>query len=430
MGRGRRILIVMIALVGLVSLASPSGAETADRLTAEALTQEAETIVTALLEAYPGDVETHALMGRMRYLQGAMQEAEASWRRALELAPERGDIYEALARSAWDQGEFNETVAACQSALKINPTMAGVRVRLGRSLLELGKIEAAVAELERAVSSSGRGHYYLAQAYMQSSNYEKARDSYLRAVENRPNNAQAYYGLAMASLRLDQPEAAERYQQRFREIGVEDPEAVKAQKRGATRLSGLSRERSATAITAADAAKIYRRHGEAQKAELLLQRAATVDPSHFSSRDELLKLYDKTGRLEEARSFFEQLTQLHPTSVRDHFHLGTLSARLNRRDDAERAFLAVTRHADDPSIGSSALARLYLRGGWKLPEAREAASTAVQHRPSPQNYFLLAQAHAKLGSRAEALAALERGLKLDPNHAPCLRLYNELREAG
>jgi tetratricopeptide (TPR) repeat protein len=308
--------------------------------------------------------------------------------------------------------------------------MSALRVRLGRSLLELGQIEAAITELEQAVSRSDRGHYYLAQAYMQSGAYEKSRASYQRAVEINPDNGQAYYGLAMTSVRLGQPEKAKQYQEKFRQLGVEDPEAVKAQKREPKQLSGLGRERSATAAAAAGAADIYRRHGDLPQAERLMQRAAMIDPTHTASRDALLALYQSSGRLEDARLFFEKLTQLQPPNARDHYQLGTICTRLNRRDEAEQAFLTVTRHAPDPSIGHTALARLYLGTEWKLPAAKAAAQEAAQLRPSPQSYLLLAQVCTKLGERAEALAALERALKMDPQDAQCRRLYDALSEAG
>ncbi|MCP3979743.1 MAG: tetratricopeptide repeat protein [bacterium] len=401
-----------------------------DPLTVEALTREAEEIVARVLEAYPRDANAHALMGKMRYLHGNTKEAEKSWERCLELDPDRADIYETLAKATWEKGEFERTAAACRQALRIDPTMPGVQIRLGRSLLELGQIEEAIAVMEQAVSRSGSGHYYLAQAYMQSKAYEKARDSFQRAVEKHPDNAQAYYGLALASIRLGQPEKARQYQEAFRKYGVEDPESIKAEKRRPKQLSGLARERSTTAIAYVGAADIHRHHGNLQQAERLWQKAALIDPNDSASRDELLALYEHSGRLEDARTFFEQLTQAQPKNALDHFHLGNLCTRLNRRDEAEQAYLAVTRLAPDRPEGYEALVQLYLTTGWKLPTAKASASRAVQLRPTPRNYFLLAQVCTKIGDRADALTALEQALKLDPDNVPCRRLYGELRKAG
>jgi len=401
-----------------------------DPLTVGALTQEAEDIVARVLEAYPRDPDSHALMGSLRYLHGHTKEAERSWERCLELDPHRADIYDALAKASWEKGEFERTAAACRQALRIDPTMPGVQVRLGRSLLELGQIEEAIAVMEQAVSRSGSGYYYLAHAYMQSKAYEKARDSYQRAVDIHPDNAQAYYGLALASIRLGQPEKARQYQEAFRKYGVEDPESVKAQKRRPKQLSGLAQERSITANACTGAADIYRHHGNLQQAERLWQKAAVIDPNNSASREELLALYEHSGRLEDARTFFEQLTQMQSKNALDHFHLGNLCTRLNRRDEAEQAYLNVTRHAPDRPEGYEALAQLYLTTGWKLPAAKAFASRAAQLRPSPQNYFLLAQVCTKIGDRADALTALEQALKMDPGNVPCRRLYGELRKDG
>ncbi len=143
-----------------------------------------------------------------------------------------------------------------------------------------------------------------------------------------------------------------------------------------------------------------------------------------------MALYEHSGRLEDARTFFEQLTQMQSKNALDHFHLGNLCTRLNRRDEAEQAYLNVTRHAPDRPQGYEALAQLYLTTGWKLPAAKAFASRAAQLRPSPQNYFLLAQVCTKIGDRADALTALEQALKMDPGNVPCRRLYDELRKEG
>jgi protein O-GlcNAc transferase len=400
-----------------------------DPLTVEALTQEAAGIVARVLEAYPRDPDSHVLMGGLYFLHGHTKEAERSWERCLELDPHRADAYDALAKVAWEQGDFERTAAACRQALQIDPTMPGVHLRLGRALLELGQTEEAIPVLEQAVSRSDSGYYYLGQAYMQSKAYDKARDSYQHAVVVHPENPQAYYGLAMASIRLGQPEKARQYQEAFRKYGVEDPESVKARKRRPKELSGMARERTITANACTGAADIYREHGNLQQAERLWQKAAIIDPTNTASREELLALYEHSGRLEDAWTFFEQLTQTHSKSALDHFHLGNLCTRLNRRDEAEQAYLNVTQHAPDRPEGYEALVQLYLTTEWKLPVARTFASRAAQLRPSPQNYFLLAQVCKKIGDRAGALTALEQALSMDPDNVPCRRLYDELRKA-
>jgi tetratricopeptide (TPR) repeat protein len=209
---------------------------------------------------------------------------------------------------------------------------------------------------------------------------------------------------------------------------MEDPETVKARKR--EELGGMTRERSITADTCTGAADIYRDHGNLQQAERLWQAAAAIDPNNTASREQLLAFYEQAGRLEDARTFFEQLTQMQPESALDHFHLGNLCARLNRRDEAEQAFLNVTRQAPDWPQGYEALVQLYLTTGWKLPEAKAFASTAARLRPSPQNYFLLAQVCTKIGDRGDALTALEQALRMDPGNLPCRRLYDELKKTG
>lgn len=409
---------IALALLAPLAWADVSGVE--------ALQRETEQVVARVLEAHPESAAAHALSGELHAAHGRPDQARRAWERALELDPRRADIHRALAEMAWDAGEFERTTAACRRALAIDPSLPGVDLLLGRSLLELGKIAEAIAVLEPAVKRSGSGHHNLASAYMQADAFEKARESYLRAVAEHPNYAQAHYGLAMASLRLGRTDEARQYQQRFRQLS-ENPEAVKARKRDPRRLGGLGEARNTAANLFSEAAGFYRSRNETEQAERLWQRAAMLDPYHFPSREALLAIYRDGARADDALAFFEQLAAIPSTNPWDHLYLGHLHTTAKRYDEAERVYLNLTRYAPERPDGYEALVELYLHSGKKLPEARSIAAKAVALRPSPQNHFLLAQVSARIGERAAALTAIERALALEPGNATYRALHDRIK---
>ncbi|MFH1569247.1 MAG: Wzy polymerase domain-containing protein [Gemmatimonadota bacterium] len=225
---------------------------------AQALAQQGQ--VPEALQVYaralaidPGDATAwsnyaEALL-RRRDWAGAAQAA----RRAVELAPERPEPYNNLANAYSAMGDDAGAVRMYALALeRAEQDRAAILVNLADSELRLGDNAAARAALEQALAAdprSARGHYHLGRVESGDGHAEAAAGSWRRALEldstyvpamvalgemeselgdaaaaaawlrraaaREPDNARAWYGLAMALDRLGQPAEARRAYREF-----------------------------------------------------------------------------------------------------------------------------------------------------------------------------------------------------------------------
>jgi tetratricopeptide (TPR) repeat protein len=84
--------------------------------------------------------------------------------------------------------------------------------------------------------------------------------------------------------------------------------------------------------------------------------------------------------------------------------------------------------APQKSDGYRELARLYLKTGEKLPQARQLAEKAVTLDAIATNYFVLSWACYTNGDTANALPAIKRAIELDPGNQQYLLLYKQIQQ--
>jgi len=268
-------------------------------------------------------------------------------------------------------------------------------------------------------------HYLLGETYLKLRDYEKAKASYEAAIEVRPDFMKAYYGLATVCARLRLKNEAKQYRERFKELEVE---SRKAGRHWRQVFDPLRVTRESLAHTCTDIGRVYQAQGYTNRAEQLLQRAATVDPNNLVCRFELTALYQQTRRLSDALGICEQITDIEPENGANYLTIGNVNSRLNRFDAAEKAYKKVIEIAPKRSEGYRGLAELYLKFNRNLQQTKTLASKAVELEPAAPNYFVLAAACDKNGDRAGSLRAAEQAIKLDPNNARYRRRYRLIQE--
>ncbi|MEW4569986.1 tetratricopeptide repeat protein [Tautonia sp. JC769] len=76
--------------------------------------------------------------------------------------------------------------------------------------------------------------------------------------------------------------------------------------------------------------------GEVPSAERLLQQALAQDPDHLEAIKGLGRLYQQTGNIAEALTYFDRAAELDPEQADIPYQQSLLLARLGRREEAER----------------------------------------------------------------------------------------------
>ena len=156
---------------------------------AEALKQEAVMVARQVVEAYPNDALSYALLGSAYYNAGQSEEATWHLRKCLELNPAQAEAYEILARVAYEKGELEEAIDLNQASLKHSPGNVEVMNQLGRALMDLGRSAEAIRVLDQAVRlprSTSESYYLLGQASLQSGDHARAKERFERATVLRP----------------------------------------------------------------------------------------------------------------------------------------------------------------------------------------------------------------------------------------------------
>lgn len=420
-----RLAILAAALAATAAVAG----EPASEAKAAVLRKEALDTAERLLTEFPKDPAAHVLKASMHYNLGDSAAAEKWLAKSLELDPKMAAAYDMLAMIAFEKGDAERTVALCTKALDLAPNVPAVRHRLGKALMDLGRAKESVAAMQETIESCGGSSetfYLLGQGYLQSKDYEKAKESFLVAIELLPNHTQAYFGLFTACARLGERAEADRYKQRFRELEARDRNTLSEEDRRGNTLSDLPVERRVVARTCMGAGQVYQKHRQLGRAEDLWRRAAEIDPDDMMCRAQLVVLFRQQNRERDTQKLFEQLVEQQPAAAANHYFLGIHHVRSRRYDAAEKALQKAVELGPKRPEGYRALAQLYLARGQRLPMARILAARLVELEPSPGSLVLLTRACARVGDRAGALAAIERAIRLDPENTAYTRMRQQL----
>ncbi len=185
--------------------------------------------------------------------------------------------------------------------------------------------------------------------------------------------------------------------------------------------------RPRTAETYTQAAGFYFAHGNAEAAEELWRRAATLDLKNVACRSALAELYERSGRERQALQAWGQLCGLQPRNATCYLKVGELHVRARHFDAAEKAFAMARQIAPQLSFPHRALAQVYLQTNRNHAEALSLARTAVQLEPIAPNYFVLGVACENNGDHAGALSAVKRAMTIDPENAKYKQTYDQLQ---
>jgi tetratricopeptide (TPR) repeat protein len=290
--------------------------------------------------------------------------------------------------------------------------------------MRLGRYAEAVEALQQAVRFGPDSSEYgstLGEAYLKLKDYEKARQAGEAAVKVRPVFFKAYWILASAYAGLGQEAKALECRQRFGELDTQHRE-----RQWRTAANDAEMAVSNTTFTHTGIGRVYRRLGRPEKARELWHRAAVLRPRDLPSRLELAGLDMELGQYPEVLALSEEITRIDPHSPFGPLFAGHAYAALRRADEAEAAYRKAMDLAPALPDGYAGLARLRLKTGRDLAEAKLLASTAVQLAPLPQNLAVLGEACGRNGDLQGARAAYERALKLAPGNPEIRKAYEEL----
>ena len=349
----------------------------------------------------PKDAEAYHLEGLIYEGQHAWDKAGESLSRAARLAPGDYDFRKDLGLALVHLSRHKEAIQEFQAAEKISPQEIEPHQQLASLYDKAGQADQAKVERARLAKLSGQGQASAeaarlneqANKLLAAENARAAADSYRRALQLVPNDAQMHYNLSLALDRLGEVPAEIKELHRAVELD--------------RNLAVAHNQLGLLALTA----------GRQEEAERELKRALQIDPQFAEALNNLGVLYTQQGNDSEAAPLFQQATQCDPTYARAFVNLGLTLARHGRYDDAEKQFHAALQADPNDVSAFGALGMLQAKTG-RSQDSIASFRTAVELQPKS------AEAHLNLGialvdgyDRVGGLKEFQEAVRLDPKSA-------------
>ncbi|MEX1110283.1 MAG: tetratricopeptide repeat protein [Chthoniobacterales bacterium] len=163
--------------------------------------------------------------GLLAFQRGNYAGAREAYRRVLKVEPDNLPALVNLGVTEYRLGQYDEAERLLQASLRLKPDDATAWLNLGILYLDRDKIMQALAATAQAVvhaPSDPVARNYLGVAAGRNGWFDAAESELRRAVELRPDYADAHFNLAVFCLERNPPavELARRHYQRARDLGA------------------------------------------------------------------------------------------------------------------------------------------------------------------------------------------------------------------
>lgn len=405
---------------------------------------------TAAIASAPENPGLIAEYGHWLRRAGRRGEAEEALGRALARDPESAPAHLDRALLARDRGDNKAALASFAEALRLRPMHAATRIAYARELLEHKRHDEAIALLAPVTEAGSndrraRALAALGQAYAVAGRGPEARAAFEKAVERAPAIASIWARAALELSQLsDESSAAEglRYAQQAVRLAPDSAYIADVIGRAYER-AGLETEAYA-AYQQAQKLDGGLRHPRQRLVHMALEREdfaaarrsaqgiLALDPRRPESNFLVGLVEFKAGRLDEARTHFQEAIAASPTPYAEAwYNLGLLERTAERPEEAIAAYqkALAARPKYLAAINNLGLVYSDLE---RHDEAEAQYRLALDIKPTYTGAWVnLARVHAARGHNDEALAAYRRALEIDPgDRSARLQVAVTLRKAG
>jgi tetratricopeptide (TPR) repeat protein len=415
----RRPLTAFVIALSLLSAATVSGQSIPPlpKLpldTYEAGIREPITRAYRSAESKPEDPDRNGTLGMLLYANEQYELAEACFVRAHALAPTEARWAYTLGRTQVYLAHYDRAIVSLNEALRLEAGYLPARLMLAKSFLEAGRADESRALYRKIVEErpdTAEAHYGLGRIAAERGEASAAIEPLLRACELFPGFGAAHYALARAyRAKGDEAKARDElalYQKD--KLGwptVPDPwlATIVALKTGAN-------ARLTKGIQLAE-------EGQLKAAAEEHEAALATDPTLVQAHVNLIRLYAQLGQPDKAEDHYRAALAIDPNRAELHYNYGVLLTGQGRSAEATEAFRKAVALNPAHAEAQSSLAYLLMTSG-KLDEAALHYRAAIESRPQHRAaHFNLARILVQQGSLREAIEHLEQTLLPEDNETP------------
>ena len=393
---------------------------------------------TAAEREHPGNARIHNFRGILLVQMAKNAEAAAEYQEAIRLDPLLEDAYRNLGFLRWTERQLGPALEALRHAAELSPDDSFAHYYLGRVELDAQQYEPAFRELEASRQPLPPDASLLIQAatgYVALGRQDDAR-KLLAQLMNLPLSDARSASVASLLVSVHENDSAIKILQTLNKgrgaaqpswiefdlalayllAGSYDQAAEEAlRSRKAARQDGTESSQSAQAWSVAGIAYAHLNRGEESVGAL--RQAATFAPREEEHWLNLTRELMELGRFPEAVVEAQNGLAANPRSYALRLRLGAAYLAAGRYAESESIFRDLVAAGDPLPLGYIGLAQALLRTG----RAEDAAAELLDAQNKLGPRFLLSYfrglALARAAKPADALAAFEQALQLDPKNA-------------
>jgi tetratricopeptide (TPR) repeat protein len=308
------------------------------------------------------------------------------------------------------QGKLDQAIAACEEALKIQPSFAATYRNLARIWTQLKKAAAAAECWYQALTidpawATAEEHLTLGNTLIAQGKLDKAVVCYHKAIEFKPNLAEAYHNLGEILTEKKQwDEAISFYQQ------------------------AIQLNPHLSAASNCGLGKAFAGKGQLQESISAYRQAIEIEPENANSFYKLADVLAKKGELDAAINYYQKAIDLQSNVWQFHYDLGNILTQKGLFNEAADAYRYAVNLSSEALLSYHHLGQtlLLLR---RFDEAITLSRRAIELTPkSPWPYTQLGNALVEQGAREEALVCYQTAAKLRGWHQFSDRKYEFTRD--
>jgi len=352
-------------------------------------------------EDYFAGFEGAYLAGRIFSLMDDTLNAQKYLEKVVKAKPETAEAQALLASVYAKQRNYSAAVTAYQKIVELDPNRVSAHLGLGDVYFRMQRWADAAAALEKAVAIDGsnkQAFFQIGNAYEELRDFAKAADAYERFLKLNPENAWMGY-LRLGSCRME----LQQYDQAVAAL----QEAQKAQPRDLKVNYSL--------------AMAYRKAGQLDQAESVLRSLAEINPPDASTYySEIIKMYDESGRNENAIEAAKKVIELNPKSEMAVYNLAIMFQKLKRFEEAIATFQQALTIKPDYDVAYYNIGSCYLNLK-KYQESVDAFRNYVALVPDNADAWLqIGVCYMQLKDFESALDPLKKCVDLRPDYGVAL----------
>ena len=404
----------------------------------------AMTEIRELLEKAPDDPKVLALAGEAELRNGDIAGAARHYERAQTLVPESARLQTRVAQLHIAGGEADKGVAELEAAAassneEYQADLALIATRLRQR--QADKALEAVQALEKKQPANPLTHNLRGTALLLKKDYAKARASFERALQLKPNYLPAVSNLARLDLRDKKPQLAK---QRYEAVLKQEPNNEQALHDLAVlmRVTGASHgeiekvlRRSIAANPASSNARIalvnhYLRVPHVKAALAAAQEASVALPNNPGIVRTLATAQLAAGENDQAIGTIRRLVEMQPKAPEPLLMLAQAQFRVGQPDEAIKALRAAVALQPDLAIAHREIAAIYLKTGRAEQAIKEARDLQTANPTQPIGYVLEAEVYVAQKMWDAAERVYRAASKKFDHAALAMRTHAVLHAAG